>query len=615
MASTADDPRQDNRVIRDPVHDYVELPLELNELLDHPLVQRLRRISQTSMCSTVYPSMNGTRFEHAIGVMHLAGRAWDSMWSNSKAAHRDFRRQLRRDIRQMTKPEELDDFTAHWADDDLEWTSNFEGPMRSAVQAAALLHDLGHPPFSHALEEVYERRMPFILSECEEWQRESWLNFRRDNHRLAFHEVAGLWLADCIDGSCVRRLPWWCVKQIMAARDREGWAATLHALISSDVDIDRMDYLARDALKSGTEFARLDLSRLVQSLEIHIDDVNDFDLGFGLRATSALETFLHGRLQYFRWVIFHPHVVAANKMVTRALERSIDRLDDGGPLNYLVPPSEDDSSIFKIACVDDSSVNEILKQQFSSIVAMPNPGRSDRELLALVKATLFRTPNWASVWKTDHDYQRLATRLIPSIRQELETVLAEAVSERDRLRRRRQPAATQQTLVDLASAWRDFLTLAPGNGDVIRFNEFCGALFAPAGSATSAEQILGETLTELCRENLTDLPFECFWLFSLQELKVVDATSEGVRVYDGSSPTPLFEVSPSVRNLRPVDDARGHFYPFVIGLDGKHLREGRFSLHAATIENTFVDFFPMAVRERFADLIKTAPPRRDAREG
>src|SRR5215207_11011224 len=74
-APSISDPRALGRVIRDPVHDYVVLPHELDDLLGHRLVQRMRRIGQTSLSSSVYPSMSGNRYEHALGAMHLSREA------------------------------------------------------------------------------------------------------------------------------------------------------------------------------------------------------------------------------------------------------------------------------------------------------------------------------------------------------------------------------------------------------------------------------------------------------------------------------------------------------------------------------------------------------------
>ncbi len=72
-----------SRVIRDPVYGYITLPNELAGVVDHPLFQRLRRVSQTSLSNAVYPGASGTRFEHALGTMHLAQRAWRSAWENA----------------------------------------------------------------------------------------------------------------------------------------------------------------------------------------------------------------------------------------------------------------------------------------------------------------------------------------------------------------------------------------------------------------------------------------------------------------------------------------------------------------------------------------------------
>ena len=77
------------RQVLDAVHGYIEVPAELEGLLDAPAVQRLRSISQTALCAMVFPSANGTRFEHSLGAMHLANVACKAAWDNSEPEARE----------------------------------------------------------------------------------------------------------------------------------------------------------------------------------------------------------------------------------------------------------------------------------------------------------------------------------------------------------------------------------------------------------------------------------------------------------------------------------------------------------------------------------------------
>ena len=157
------------RVIADPVYHYISVPAPLEDVLAHPLVQRLRRVGQTALASLVYPSLTGMRFEHALGAMHLAVEAWRAAWSNSPGAHDAFRDAFEADP--ATRPsDELD----------------FDDFIEAAVACVALLHDIGHPPFSHALESLIGRHQQIFLGPITD--DESLLTAE------SFHEFAGSYL-------------------------------------------------------------------------------------------------------------------------------------------------------------------------------------------------------------------------------------------------------------------------------------------------------------------------------------------------------------------------------------------------------------------------------------
>lgn len=161
-----------DRVVRDPVHGYVDVPAELDPLVRSGAVQRLRNISQTSRAVAGFPSMTGSRYEHALGTMHLAIRAWGHAWRNAfghaggdPATTRDaFRRAVLTGVR---AEDPLDEVSAAWmagdpVEDTLLW-QDFERRIGLVVGAVGLLHDVGHPPFSHVLEPFYARRVGEIF--------------------------------------------------------------------------------------------------------------------------------------------------------------------------------------------------------------------------------------------------------------------------------------------------------------------------------------------------------------------------------------------------------------------------------------------------------------------
>lgn len=316
-----------DRVIRDPIYGYVEVPHQLIGIIDHPLFQRLRRVSQTSLTGYVYPSATGSRFEHALGVMYLADRAWDAIWTylsqpKNAAVRKAFMKEAAKDVKDLPKDPDT-----------------FGERMRLAFCAAALLHDVGHPPFSHALEEVFKSMVwpnaDQIPAHAETIELEEGM--------LAFHEFCGRRMAESIchevfldpdDDTIVGVRD--AISRILSSRTpSRSWSGALHGLISGEIDIDRIDYLIRDSHKAaGSEFGSIDYIRLLDALELNFDpwdsEQNTFRIAPGVRARSAVETLLIQRLQAYEYIHFHPRVVGFNLALRRAFESFLELADMAG---------------------------------------------------------------------------------------------------------------------------------------------------------------------------------------------------------------------------------------------------------------------------------------------
>ena len=220
--------------IRDPVHGFIALNEWEWEIINHPVFQRLRRIRQLGLTDMVYPGAVHTRFEHSLGVMHVATRMFDSL----VARERDF----------LTS----EDMGFH--DEGLK-------RERAIVRLAALLHDCGHAPFSHVAEDL----MPVNGRTNRRYKHEDFSaaiirvtlkdvieNHRHNdrNYRIKADEVAQL-----IDGD----------KALSLGR-RGLWKS----LISSQLDADRADYLLRDSHHAGVAYGRYDLDRVIVTLRLGI---------------------------------------------------------------------------------------------------------------------------------------------------------------------------------------------------------------------------------------------------------------------------------------------------------------------------------------------------------
>ncbi|PSQ44164.1 phosphohydrolase [Halobacteriales archaeon SW_7_68_16] len=235
------------KTIKDSVHDHIEVSGVARDLLDTPAMQRLRRISQLGTVSLVYPSANHTRFEHSLGVYHLATRALD----NLEADEHDRRR----------------------------------------VEAAALLHDVGHSPHSHNTEGVLHRHTGKYHDEVHDLVDDGPVGEVLRANDLDPADIAGL-----VEGE-----------------GRYG------AIVSGELDVDRMDYLVRDAHHTGVPYGTIDHERLVRELTFV-----DGQLVLGEGNVETAESLLVARALMTPAVYAHPAARISKSMLRRAVERLID---------------------------------------------------------------------------------------------------------------------------------------------------------------------------------------------------------------------------------------------------------------------------------------------------
>jgi len=268
------------RSIRDPLWNTIRLSSRALRIVDSPPFQRLRYIRQLGFAHLVYPGATHTRFDHALGVYHLTRTALRLLRS-------------REDV-----PDEV------WVDADL-------------VPYAALLHDIGHYAYSHALEELEEGQIPADHEEIS----------------ARFFEASEL-------RSALLPLGPGAAHRIHTMIRGEG-DNPLRGLVSGSLDLDKMDYLRRDARFCGVPYGEVDVDRLLQGLTVLQDpETGEWEVGVHEKAVAALESLLFARYQMFRNVYWHHAVRAATALYKRIVEEAV-RLGLLDPEELVGPTDEE----------------------------------------------------------------------------------------------------------------------------------------------------------------------------------------------------------------------------------------------------------------------------------
>lgn len=246
--------------LRDPLWNSIRVDEPFTGLVDSAPFQRLRYVRQLGLAHLVYPGATHSRFEHALGAFHLTARS----------------------LRRLDEAGTLDTLP----DDE-----------PAILRAAALLHDIGHYPFSHALEEIgvphHEEVARPLLLEGELGER----------LRAAFGATAPARILALIRGES---------------------DSPLQGLISGSLDLDKIDYLKRDAMMCGVPYGEIDVDRLLDSLLVLTDpSAGRRMIGVRAKGLSALESLLFAKYQMYRNVYWHHAVRSATAMYKRLVDDAL----------------------------------------------------------------------------------------------------------------------------------------------------------------------------------------------------------------------------------------------------------------------------------------------------
>ncbi len=272
--------------IIDPIHDFIRVYGPELRIIDSPVFQRLRGIRQLSGAHLTYPGAQHTRFEHSLGVMHIASQAGQALKEKG-----------------ILKTDDIEN-----------------------LRVAALLHDIGHGPFSHLFEEILQQRKKISHEEM--------------GRRIILKTELG----DILSKSGYDK------KFITKLAFGDSKPQFMNQIISGILSADIMDYLLRDGYFTGAEHAKIDHKRITQSLEVH-----QKKLALESSALYSFESMMHSRHQMFKAVYFHKTVRSAEVMLLESI-RLADKelgltslnLDDYVKLT-------DESLLFKLLSLSDDS--------------------------------------------------------------------------------------------------------------------------------------------------------------------------------------------------------------------------------------------------------------------
>ncbi|MGE0633178.1 MAG: HD domain-containing protein [Pseudobdellovibrionaceae bacterium] len=277
--------------IRDPVHGSLELSEQEVAVIDSAEYQRLRAIKQLGFSEFSFPGATHNRYLHSIGVCHLAGAAFDQLFKT------------------------------------YEFSSNkVRSRLRQAFRLGALLHDIGHGPLSHTTEEVMPQLSKLKVDVYKKKRGEP--KDRKANHedytikyltdsplseilKKQFPDLTPLHVACLID----KALP--CPDDFFMDKDLN-FRPILSQLVSSELDVDRMDYLERDSYFCGTNYGKVDLSWLLANLTMY-DNQGEIHLGLNRRALYTFDDFLISRHHMHLMVYFHHKSIIYEEMLVRYL--------------------------------------------------------------------------------------------------------------------------------------------------------------------------------------------------------------------------------------------------------------------------------------------------------
>lgn len=351
-----DRPTNKRKIINDPVHGFFTIPSDfIYDLIEHPYFQRLRRIKQLGLTHYVYPGATHTRFQHTIGALHLMILALECLKNKGVVIKQD---------------------------------------EEEAVLIAILLHDIGHGPFSHALEETLIEGVN--------------------------HEFMSQLLMNELNRQFENKLD-----LAIAIFNNRYSKKFLHQLVTSQLDMDRLDYIKRDSFFTGVTEGTIGTDRIIKMLNV----VND-QLVVEKKGIYSIEKFLIARRLMYWQVYFHKTVIASEYLLVKVLQRAKAIARKGIRL-FATPPLE----YFLYQNINDTNLSKKIPESLSHFIRLDDSDilvsikewiyADDKVLRLLARNTIER--KLPKVWIREQPHaEETVSQIKKNIRESLELNSAEA---------------------------------------------------------------------------------------------------------------------------------------------------------------------------------------------